>query len=144
MAPEVDWTYVGHLLWCRTGGTCEGCGRPHQPGVRELSIHHRRTRGMGGTSREDVHDLANLLHLCAGFSRRLAGVLGCHGLVDQHPTWAQDRGLVVLQGADPAATPLVLPSGRRVLLDALGPGYLTPPDGPAWVLIADPDTPRQV
>jgi hypothetical protein len=127
------WRYIGHLLACRSGHRCEGCGRPIVAGVREPSIHHRQARGMGGTSRADIHDLSNLLLLCAGFSRRLAGVLGCHGDAEHHRSDPVARGLIVPHPTDPATVPIVLASGRRVLLDPYGPHYLTPREGPTWV-----------
>lgn len=98
-------------------------------GVRELSIHHRQPRGMGGSSRPQVHDLSNLLLLCAGFSRRLAGTLGCHGTVEGNRNAAKARGLLVPSGLSAADVPVVLASGRRVLLAGDGPFYLPPADG---------------
>lgn len=128
-----QWRVVQHLLACRSGGRCEGCGEKFVPGQREPSIHHRRNRGMGGTSRPDTRDLTELVLACAGFSRRLAGVLGCHGRIGADPAAAEARGLLVPAALNPADVPLVLHSGRRVLLDPYGPHYLPPLDGPAWV-----------
>lgn len=146
MTGDIDWGYVQHLLVCRAGPLCECCGRPFQPGVREANIHHRRTRAAGGTRRGDVHSLSNLLLLCAGFTRRLGGVNGCHGLVTTDPAAvdATGRGLTVPQGVDLTLAPVVLFSGRRVLLDPISPFYLTPGDGLAeWVPVTlPPDTPH--
>lgn len=123
------WRETQHMLACRSGGRCEGCGQPIVAGVREPSIHHRQARGSGGTSRPEVHDLCNLVILCAGFSRRLAGVLGCHGATENRENDPRARGLIVPHPLDPAHVPLTLASGRRVLLAADGPYYLPPPDG---------------
>jgi len=87
---------------------------------------------MGGTSREDIHDLSNLLLLCAGFSRRMAGVLGCHGAVEAHLNDPVARGLIVAHPLDPATVPVVLASGRRVLLAGDAPMYLSPAVGPLY------------
>jgi hypothetical protein len=129
---ERDWRYIGHLLACRSGSLCEGCGKPLVPGARELSIHHRQPRGMGGTDRSEAHFLSNLLLLCAGSTRRLAGVAGCHGAVEAYRENAERRGLLVRHGLDPAAEPVTLASGRRVLLADDGPFYLPPADGPLY------------
>lgn len=132
-----EWEHLTQLLLARCGGRCEGCGQPFVPGKREANRHHRRGRKMGGTNRPDTHSLANLLMLCAGFSARLGGVLGCHGRVDADRGWAEARGLIVPEGeAGPAEVPLVLPSGRRVLLDPLSPFYLTPTDGILYTAVA--------
>jgi hypothetical protein len=141
-----EWRVIEHLLAVRSGGPrghCEVCGRESEPGVRELSIQHRQARGMGGTRNPLVHDLTRLVFACAGFSRRLAGVLGCHGLLESHPLWARKRGLGNLPDtADPAIWPVVLYGGRRVLLD-YNPIYLTCPDGAKYVNIPDPVMKRQ-
>jgi 5-methylcytosine-specific restriction enzyme A len=119
-----DWDMVTHMLAVRSGSTCEVCGRPFIPGVREPNRHHRRPRGMGGTSQVDVHLLSNLLLICAGRSARLGGVAGCHGAIESHREDALARGILVPQGHDPADVPFILPSGRAVLLDPVGPLYI--------------------
>lgn len=62
------------LVWTRSGGFCESCGRdvvdmPH-------SIHHRRPRRMGGSSDPATNSPANLLLLCG------SGTSGCHGRIE--------------------------------------------------------------
>lgn len=123
------WRYIGHLLAMRSGERCEVCGERFVPGVHEPSIHHRQPRGMGGTSDPGVHDLPRLVLAGAGFSRRLAGVIGCHGLVESQREWARSRHLLVPQGLDAATVPLVLASGRIVYLGASDPWYINPPAG---------------
>ena len=116
-----DWDYIYHLLAVRSGGRCEITG------VRltraNSSIHHRRPRGMGGTSRADVHDLCNLI-LAEGH-----GTIGAHAWAEINRTAASERGLLVPQALDPAMIPVTLWSGRRVLLDPVSPIYLPPTDG---------------
>lgn len=134
-----QWRYIGHLLAVRTGGNCEACGGRPVAGYREMSIHHRQPRGMGGTSREEIHDLCNLLLVCAGFSRGLAGVLGCHGELESKRLDAVEMGWIVPHPLDPADVPVTLFSGRRVLLDATSPFYLPPPPGVAeWAALDTP------
>lgn len=93
-------------------------------------MHHRRPRGMGGTTRVDVHGLAVLVLIHGD------GTTGCHWWVEDHRDEARARGFLVSQHGDlnPAEVPLVLSSGRRVMLDPVSPLYLPPPDGVLWVM----------
>lgn len=69
-------------------------------------IHHRRPRGLGGTSRPNANSPANLILLCSG----------CHRLVESLRKEALDRGLLLPQSVEePSAAPLVW-HGRTVLL----------------------------
>lgn len=127
-----QWAHLRFLLTVRSGGSCEGCGHPFAPGAAELSVHHRRSRNMGGTDDPCIHGLANLVALCGG---RMAGVQGCHGEAEHNRAHARDdRGLLVSWGAyrigaEPpeVSVPLRLPSGRRVLLDTVAAAYLPVP-----------------
>lgn len=132
--PTPDWRLLRHLLAIRSGHACEICGVALGPG-REGTVHHRQPRGMGGTLRTGVNSLANLMLLCGG---QLGGVTGCHGLRVEHDrSHARDMGWLVPHGdgpdADPARVPIVLRSGRRVLLDSVEPVYRPPVDGVLWV-----------
>jgi hypothetical protein len=128
----VDWAERLQALLQRSN-LCEGltprCIAPR--GVllgmprRQVEIQHRRARGMGGTCLPDVHDLANLLIFCHG----------CHRWVeDDERGEAERRGLwfrhEYRDGVPvPAAQyPLILASGRRVLLHPTDPHYLPHPD----------------
>lgn len=124
-----EWRVRQHLLAMRSGDRCECCGHHFVPGRREPSIHHR----VHGRHGADPHSLDRVVLVCAGFSRRLAGVLGCHGAIEAHGEAARARGLVVPSGMDPAVVPLVLPSGRVVGLDPTSPFYVDPPGGRRWV-----------
>lgn len=138
VADPTDWVTVGQGLMMRSGARCEirspAClAGPHGDltTIRDRhlrSIHHRRPRGMGGTRRVNVDSYAALVNTCGH------GTTGCHGWAETHRTWALERGLLVPNNGsgdavDPAAVHLVLPSGRRVLLDPDYPFYLEPSDG---------------
>ncbi|WP_431976103.1 HNH endonuclease [Micromonospora haikouensis] len=131
------WEWIQQQLLVRSGGTCEArtpwCLASRQTGSLaqlprgRVSIHHRRPRGMGGTRRADAHALHNLMLLCG------TGVVGCHGWTETERTAARQRGLLVHQDADPATVPVVLASGRVVLLDRHGPWMLDPAGVPRWL-----------
>ncbi len=132
-----DWVMVFQLLLIRSGGLCEArterCLAPGgvlvgMPRDR-LSIQHRRARGMGGSRLADTHNLANLLAVCG------SGVTGCHGWIEcQERAAAEVRGLWVRheyrEGVPVPVEeyPLVLWSGRRVLLHPTSPTYVAHPD----------------
>jgi 5-methylcytosine-specific restriction protein A len=80
---------------------CVNCGRVDVA----CQIHHRRARGMGGSTRTDTNGPANLILLC----------LPCHSLVESRREWARARGLLVGQSQTPADVPVVW-HGVRVLL----------------------------
>jgi len=92
---------------------------------------------MGGREYDPTHDtLVNLLLLCGG---RLAGVLGCHGYTESHRAESYARGFLVREHDDPADVPVVLHSGRVVLLDLYGRYVDTGPnETPAYVLTPRP------
>lgn len=132
-----EWAELFHRLLERSGGLCEGrtpaCIAPGGSIVgmprERVSIQHRRAQGMGGTDLAETHNLANLLVLCG------TGTSGCHGWVEcQERDEAERRGLWVrheYRDGEPVPVeeyPLVLSSGRRVLLDPVVPMYLRHPD----------------
>ena len=65
---------------------------------------------MGGSSAADTNRASNIVRLCSGD----------HVWVERHRTEALELGLLVRQGADPAAVPVVLTYGRVFLDDAGG------------------------
>jgi hypothetical protein len=95
----------------------------------QVSIQHRRARGMGGTDLAEG-SLANLLVICGD------GVRCCHGWIEIGERGeAERRGLWVRHATDADGQPvpverypLVLWSGRRVLLHPTEPIYLPHPD----------------
>jgi 5-methylcytosine-specific restriction protein A len=103
---------VRELVHARSGGRCEatGCGR------RAAHIHHRRPRRLGGSRRADTNRASNLLHLCAEH----------HAAVESLRTRAYALGMLLRDGADPAAAP-VFRRGAWVLLDDDGSATITAP-----------------
>ena len=96
------------LLFARSGGVCEFCGR--QPATE---VHHRKFRSRGGG-----HNIENLLHLC-GWGNHT----GCHGLAHSGEPPA---GLAVHAWEDERLVPVedaggtlwwLTKDGRRVLVD---------------------------
>lgn len=85
----------------RSGGYCEGCAYH-----RADQIHHRRPRGMGGSSAADTNTASNALALC----------YGCHEGVESRRQAAEIYGWLVPQGFSPRDRP-VLRRGDWVLLD---------------------------
>ncbi|MFJ5532450.1 HNH endonuclease [Streptomyces sp. NPDC093261] len=90
---------VRELVWQRAEGRCERCFLPITGG--DHSIHHRRPRGMGGSSDPATNSPANLLLLCG------SGVTGCHGWVETHRELAYQTGLLVHRWQDPRDVPLI-------------------------------------
>ena len=84
----------------RSGGLCEVCGKGAE------QIHHRRARGMGGTSRHDVHAAPSLLHVCRS----------CHTWIEHNLAEARDYGWSVsIHEPDPDTIPALV-WGRWVWL----------------------------
>lgn len=121
MTEPTDWDWVRAMLLIRCGGRCEITGDPLEA---SWTSHHRRPRGMGGTRRADKDSLANLIAVNGH------GTAGAHGWAEAHRADALARGILVPQALDPALVPLVLWSGRRVLLDPDDPWYRD--TTPAW------------
>lgn len=97
---------------------CERCGRP---GVH---IHHRKPRGMGGTSDPAINALPNLVFLC----------LDCHEHIERNRTNAYATGWLVHRWADPAEVAAVDVDGFELVFRADGtvergflPYHLDPP-----------------
>lgn len=89
------------VVWIRAGGRCEVCGNP-LAGVLGFSRHHRLPRRMGGSSRPELNTPANLILLCG------SGTTGCHGRIESNREQAYAEGLLLHDGADPAAVPVLL------------------------------------
>lgn len=58
---RADWPALREALWKRSNGCCEVSGQPLD--YHTFDAHHRRNKGMGGTSRPDTDVLSNLLAL---------------------------------------------------------------------------------
>jgi hypothetical protein len=103
------------LVAQRDGGRCVRCAAP------ATQIHHRRSRGMAGTSDAAINSPANLLTLCG------SGTTGCHGWVESNRREAEIEGYIVRHGARSPGTvlvrvftPLVFQQWTWVLLGADG------------------------
>jgi 5-methylcytosine-specific restriction protein A len=92
---------VRQIVVERSGGYCEGCAYQ-----RAEQIHHRRPRGMGGSSAADTNTASNALALC----------YPCHAGFESRREAAEKFGWLVPQGISPASRP-VLRRGVWVLLD---------------------------
>jgi hypothetical protein len=112
-------------VWRRCGGLCEVSGRPLD--YYTFDMHHRRNKGMGGTSRPDRDDIENLLALEPEVHN--GGPQSVHG----NPLWSKPRGYLISKNADwPGGYPVWLHQLRWVLLGADGaywplPNPLPPP-----------------
>lgn len=71
------------------------------------SAHHRKPRGMGGTSDPKIARASNCLILCG------SGTTGCHGWVESHRANALELGLLVPRNGntDPAHVAAVREDG---------------------------------
>ena len=105
--------HTRELVFLRSGGRCERCGRPPASWRAAFQWHHRRPRGMGGSKAADTNTAANCALLC-GY---------CHAYVETHRERGFEAGWLVRQGEKPTETPLNL-NGQWVLLDNYG--YITP------------------
>jgi len=78
--------------------------------------HHRRPKGLGGSSAADRHDVANLVWLDAD----------CHRWVHDHPKAAAEAGFIVPRssGRHPLEVPITNLAGETKWLDNEGQ-YLT-------------------
>lgn len=108
-------------LWERCKGLCEISGRPLD--YDTFDMHHRRNRGMGGTSRDDVHELWNLLALDPVVHNNHPQA------VHRVRRWSEERGYLVPKHVDET---------QLILWPVLLGGWL-PPSRQRWVLLGDKD-----
>jgi hypothetical protein len=108
-------------LWVRCRGRCEVTGRPLD--YDTFDMHHRRRKGMGGTSRPDRDNIENLLALDPDVH---------HIVVHGYPTYSMPRGYLISTNADwPGGYPVWLHRSRWVLLGADGDYWPLPSPLPA-------------
>lgn len=107
------------LVISRDLGLCVPCGEPVAPG-QPYSLAHRLRRSQGGLA------VASNLILAHGL-----GGQACHGRIDfRRDPRDEARGLTLRSWQDPAAVPVVLAGGRRVLLSDSGRYRDLPAEGP--------------
>lgn len=116
-------------ITARSGERCEACGERLRRG--RWSVQHRKRKGMGGSRDPELDSPANLSPVCGD------GTTLCHGWIEANPLAAQRRGLAIPRGDldRPEDVPLILPSGRRVLLDDVG--FYSPAPGAPYALHVD-------
>jgi hypothetical protein len=100
---------VRSLVLERDDWTCLGCGKSVL-GLQWWSLQHRQARGAGGGN-----GCENLATLCGS-----ATSPGCHLLCESRSPEMTARGLVVPSWNDPAEVPVVLWTGRAVMLTTEG------------------------
>jgi hypothetical protein len=101
-----DWAKVREILWERCGGRCEVSGQPLD--FDTFDAHHRRNKGMGGTSRPDKDRLTNLLALDPIVHN--GGPASVHG----RRRWSEARGYLIPKHAEKLELwPVWLPLGRN-------------------------------
>lgn len=100
------------LVYERAKGRCERCGGNGD----QWHFHHRRPRGMGGTSRKDSGGAENALLLHPS----------CHEWVERNRSDAYDMGYLVAQQANPRDTPVRLWDGWFILRENGSKTYLIP------------------
>lgn len=98
--------------WERARGRCEVSGWPLGEAYGDdWECHHRRNKGMGGTSRADVDALSNLLALHPRVHN--GGPQSVHG----RRLWSQARGYLLPKDVEhPGMWPVWLLGRRWVLL----------------------------
>ena len=101
--PENEYLALKQRVYDRAGRLCERCGT----GRRRLTPHHRKLLSQGGRD-----EITNMLSLCSI----------CHDEVHDEPTDSMVNGWIVPSYGDPAAEPVLLFDGRKVLLTDAG-GY---------------------
>jgi hypothetical protein len=127
---KVNMGTLRHAAYNRARGCCEISGRPlgHVDGGWEL--HHRRNKGMGGTSRDDTDTLPNVLALHPDVHN--GGPDSVHG----RRRWSEERGYLIPKDVDdPWLWPVWLLGREWVLLTASGayasmPGHVSAPGDP--------------
>jgi 5-methylcytosine-specific restriction protein A len=95
------------LIREREDARCAICRRPM------TDIHHRLRKGMGGTSRADIHLPSNLVGLCRTH----------HGLVHAKPAPAVLGGWIVPTSVEPGLFPIWMQSSQYAY--------------PGWFLLED-------
>lgn len=96
---------VRDQIMARANGACERCGITAQA----YQLHHRRPRGMGGSSADDTNQASNGLCVC----------VTCHSEIEANREESLRFGWLVRQGQAPDAVK-VLRKGTWVVLNDEG------------------------
>lgn len=108
------------IVWERCKGRCEVSGQPITEA--QFEAHHRRNKGMGGTSRPDTHAPYNLLALHPKIHN--GGPDSVHGRRE----WSDERGYLIPKHHNvPERRPFLL-HGRRWVLVQDGAFYVPLPE----------------
>lgn len=83
---------VRELVAVRAGGVCERC----YCATGDMEFHHRRPRGMGGSTDPDTNLASNALYVCAA----------CHRDIEAQRSNSLHYGWLVRQGQKPAEVPI--------------------------------------
>lgn len=94
-----EWQDANQILYARSGGLCEICGK-----VPWTERHHRKRRRDGGDR------LCNLLALCGED----------HRYVTEHPAEARRYGFIVSAYAEPSVMPVLYRRREWFILDDEG------------------------
>ena len=105
---EPNWPKIRQALWVRSKGNCEISGIPLDADA--FDVHHRRPKGMGGTSKPDRDWLSNLLALDPAIHN--GGPRSVHG----RRSWAEPRGYLLPKGTPWASLVPCLILGRFWLM----------------------------
>lgn len=107
--PKPNWQIIREKLLIRCEGLCEVSGLPLDPDT--FDAHHRRNKGMGGTSRADRDALSNLIALDPVVHN------GCPQSVHARREWSDERGYLVPKHEERAKDfPILLRGVRWVYL----------------------------
>lgn len=95
----------------RDRGLCLRCG------ARGTNVHHRQSKGMGGSNRPWTDRPENLVTICGQ-----GNTSGCHGWVSQSFTEAEQLGWAIRRSASerPSEVPLTDLQGRQFFLTEEG------------------------
>ena len=96
-----EWDKAKRVVYARDGGKCLRC-------LQEATdVHHRKPRGMGGSSDPELnYGLANLVSLCRH----------CHDRVHANPGESYELGWLVRSGLDPLEVPILVSATFTVWL----------------------------
>ncbi|MFJ4342619.1 HNH endonuclease [Streptomyces sp. NPDC088915] len=92
---------VRQLVFHRDGGRCVRCGT-----IRDLTIHHRVNRGMGGARELWINQPHNLLLVC-----RI-----CNSWFEDHPRESYSDGWKVRRPMLPSEMAVTYPGGAQFVL----------------------------